>query len=65
MISSFVDDVDKSGTAVPSLSAPAGEEALVIAAKSGNDHAFETLVERYRLQDAHRCLAAHARSGRR
>jgi RNA polymerase sigma-70 factor (ECF subfamily) len=48
MISSFVDAVDKSGTAVPSFSASEGEEALVIAAKNGNDHAFETLVERYR-----------------
>src|SRR5580704_17666285 len=48
MLSSFVDEVDKSGTAVPSFSASEGEEALVIAAKNGNDHAFETLVERYR-----------------
>jgi RNA polymerase sigma-70 factor (ECF subfamily) len=48
MISNFVDEIDKSGTAVPSFSAPAEEEALVIAAKSGNEHAFETLVERYR-----------------
>jgi RNA polymerase sigma-70 factor (ECF subfamily) len=48
MVSSFVDEVDKSGTAAPSFSAPEGEEALVIAAKNGNDHAFEILVERYR-----------------
>jgi RNA polymerase sigma-70 factor, ECF subfamily len=48
MVSSFADEVDKSGAAVPSFSAPEGEEALVIAAKNGNDHAFETLVERYR-----------------
>jgi RNA polymerase sigma-70 factor (ECF subfamily) len=48
MISSFVDEVDKSGTATPSFSASEGEDALVIAAKNGNDHAFETLVERYR-----------------
>jgi RNA polymerase sigma-70 factor (ECF subfamily) len=48
MISSFVDEIDKLGTAVPSFSAPEGEEALVIAAKNGNHHAFETLVERYR-----------------
>ena len=47
MLSSFVDEVDKSRTAVPSFSASEGEEALVIAAKNGNDHAFETLVERY------------------
>jgi RNA polymerase sigma-70 factor (ECF subfamily) len=48
MVYSFVDEVDKSGTAVPFFSAPEGEEALVIAAKYGNDHAFETLVGRYR-----------------
>lgn len=48
MLSSFVDEVDKSGTAAPSFSASAGEEALVIAAKNGDEHAFETLVERYR-----------------
>ena len=48
MVSSFADEVDNSGAAVPSFSAPEGEEALVIAAKNGNDHAFETLVERYR-----------------
>jgi len=48
MVSSFVDEIDKSGTAVPSFGASAGEEALFIAAKNGNEHAFETLVERYR-----------------
>ncbi len=48
MPSSFVDEVDKSGTAAPSFSVSAGEEALVIAAKKGNEHAFEILVERYR-----------------
>jgi RNA polymerase sigma-70 factor (ECF subfamily) len=48
MLSSFVHEIDKSGTAVPSFSPPEGEEALVIAAKNGNDHAFETLVKRYR-----------------
>ncbi len=32
----------------PLLALQQGEEALVIAAKNGNDHAFETLVERYR-----------------
>jgi RNA polymerase sigma-70 factor, ECF subfamily len=48
MISSFADEVDQSGTAAPSSSASETEEALVIAAKNGNDHAFETLVERYR-----------------
>ena len=37
MLSSFVDEVDKSGTAVPFFSAPEGEEALVIAAKNGNE----------------------------
>jgi len=48
MLSSFVDEIDKSGTAVPSFSAPAGENELVAAAKNGNDEAFEILVERYR-----------------
>ena len=48
MVSSFVDELDKSGTAAPSCSAPAGEKELVSAAKNGNDHAFEILVERNR-----------------
>jgi RNA polymerase sigma-70 factor (ECF subfamily) len=48
MLSSFVDEVDKSATSIPSFCAPEGEEALVIAAKDGNEHAFEILVERYR-----------------
>ena len=45
MVSSFVDEIDKSGTAVPSLSAPTGEKELVVAAKNGNEEAFEILVE--------------------
>jgi len=48
MLSSLVDEVDKSGTATNSLSTSAAEGALVIAAKNGNERAFETLVERYR-----------------
>src|SRR5579862_4198465 len=48
MVSSFVNEIDRSGTAVLSFRAPREEEALVMAAKSGNEHAFETLVERYR-----------------
>jgi RNA polymerase sigma-70 factor (ECF subfamily) len=48
MLSSFGDEIDKSGTAVPSFSAPAGEKELVVAAKNGNEEAFEILVERYR-----------------
>ena len=48
MLSGFVDGTDKSGTAVPFFSAPAEEEALVIAAKNGNEQAFEILVERHR-----------------
>jgi RNA polymerase sigma-70 factor (ECF subfamily) len=48
MVSSFVDEIDKSGTAVPSFSAPAEEKELVVAAKNGNEEAFEILVERYR-----------------
>lgn len=48
MLSSFGDEIDKSGTAVPSFSAPAAEKELVVAAKNGNEEAFEILVERYR-----------------
>ena len=48
MLSSFVDQIDKSGTAVPSISTLAKEEALVVAAKNGNEQAFEILVQRYR-----------------
>jgi RNA polymerase sigma-70 factor (ECF subfamily) len=48
MVSGFKEAIDKPEQAVADFSAPEGEEALVIAAKNGNDHAFETLVERYR-----------------
>ena len=48
MVPSLVDEIDKSGMAVPSFSAPAGEKELVVAAKNGNEEAFEILVERYR-----------------
>jgi RNA polymerase sigma-70 factor (ECF subfamily) len=48
MISNFVDEIDKSGTAVPPFSGPAGERDLVVAAKNGNEEAFEILVERCR-----------------
>ena len=48
MLSSFGDKIDKSGTAVPPFSGPAGERDLVVAAKNGNEEAFEILVERYR-----------------
>jgi RNA polymerase sigma-70 factor (ECF subfamily) len=48
MLSGFKEAFDKPEQAVAAFSAPEGEEALVIAAKNGNDHAFETLVERYR-----------------
>jgi RNA polymerase sigma-70 factor (ECF subfamily) len=48
MLSSFVDGTDKSGTSIPSLSPPAGDETLVLAAKNGNEQAFEILVERHR-----------------
>lgn len=48
MVSSFVDGPDKSGTAAPSFSPPAGDETLVLAAKNGNEQAFEILVERHR-----------------
>jgi RNA polymerase sigma-70 factor (ECF subfamily) len=48
MLSSFVDGTDKSGTSIPSFSPPAGDETLVLAAKNGNEQAFEILVERHR-----------------
>ena len=48
MLSSFVDGTDKSGTTVSTFSTLGTEEALVFAARSGNEQAFEILVERYR-----------------
>jgi RNA polymerase sigma-70 factor (ECF subfamily) len=48
MLSGFLDEIEKTEGAVASFSAPAGEEALVVAAKNGNERAFEVLVERYR-----------------
>jgi hypothetical protein len=57
MLSSFVDEIDKSGAAVPSFSTLAKEEALVVAAGNGNEQAFEILVERYR----HRMVAVALR----
>jgi RNA polymerase sigma-70 factor (ECF subfamily) len=48
MLSSFVDGTDKSGTSIPFFSPPAGDETLVLAAKNGNEQAFEILVERHR-----------------
>jgi len=48
MLSSFIDGTDKSGTAVPSFSTLATEEALVVAARDGNEQAFEILVQGYR-----------------
>jgi RNA polymerase sigma-70 factor (ECF subfamily) len=47
MESSFVHEIDQSETVVPSFSAPAGEIDLVVAAKNGNEEAFEILVKRY------------------
>lgn len=49
MPSTFVDEI----VAKPEMTTrcfcnPSGEEALVLAAKNGNERAFETLVERYR-----------------
>jgi len=48
MVSSVVHEIDIPGTAVPSFSAPASENDLVVAAKNGNEEAFEILVARYR-----------------
>jgi RNA polymerase sigma-70 factor, ECF subfamily len=48
MLFNFVDGTDKSGTVVSSFSTLATEEALTVAARNGNEQAFEILVERYR-----------------
>ena len=48
MLSSFVEVTDKSGASIPYFSPPAGDETLVLAAKNGNEEAFEILVERHR-----------------
>ena len=48
MVSSFVHEIDKSGTAVPSFSTLAKEGTLVVAAGNGNEQAFEILGEHYR-----------------
>ena len=57
MLSSFVDETNKSATAVTSIGILAKEEALVVAAGNGNEQAFEILVERYR----HRMVAVALR----
>ena len=57
MLSSFVDDIVKPEPTAPSFCAPTGEEALVAAARNGNEQAFEILVERYR----HRIVAVALR----
>jgi len=57
MVSSFVDEINKSATAVSSIGTLAKEEALVVAAKNGNEQAFEILVQRYR----HRMVAVALR----
>jgi RNA polymerase sigma-70 factor, ECF subfamily len=57
MLSSFVDEIVKPEPAAPSFCAPTGEEALVAAARNGNEQAFEILVERYR----HRMIAVALR----
>jgi RNA polymerase sigma-70 factor, ECF subfamily len=48
MLSSFVDGTNKSETSIPSFCPTAGDETLVLAAKNGNEQAFEILVERHR-----------------
>src|SRR5580692_10017691 len=48
MLSSFVDGTDKSETSIPSFCPTAGDETLVLAARNGNEQAFEILVERHR-----------------
>jgi RNA polymerase sigma-70 factor (ECF subfamily) len=48
MLSSFVDEIARPEPAAPSFCAPTGEEALVVAARDGNEEALEILVGRYR-----------------
>jgi RNA polymerase sigma-70 factor (ECF subfamily) len=48
MLTSCSDEIDKPEAAISSFSAPAGDEALVLAAKNGNEEAFATLVKRHR-----------------
>ena len=48
MLTSCTDEIGKPEAALSSFSAPAGDEALVLAAKNGNEQAFEILVERHR-----------------
>jgi RNA polymerase sigma-70 factor (ECF subfamily) len=48
MVSNFVLEIDRSEPAVPFFDAAAEEKELVVAAKNGNEEAFEILIERYR-----------------
>src|SRR5580704_1153670 len=48
MLTNCMDQIDKPEAALCSFGAPAGDEALVLAAKNGNEQAFEILVERHR-----------------
>ena len=47
MPSSLVDEIDRPEPAIAVFSYPAGEEALVAAAKNGDELAFEVLVRRH------------------
>lgn len=48
MRTSCSNQIDEPAAALSSFRGPAGDEALVLAAKNGNEQAFEILVERYR-----------------
>jgi len=48
MLSSFVDEIVAPEAAAPSFCAPTAEGTLVVAAKNGDEQAFEMLVKRYR-----------------
>jgi RNA polymerase sigma factor (sigma-70 family) len=48
MPTSCSDEIGKPEAAFSSFSAPAGDEELVLAAKNGNEQAFEILAERHR-----------------
>lgn len=48
MLSGFKEETDNPEHAIAAFSAPAGEAALVVAARNGNERAFEILVKRNR-----------------
>ena len=56
MSSSFVDvTANSEAEGLVCVTAPGDDGALVVAAKNGNEKAFEVLVERYRLKLGNPC----------